>query len=377
MEELNLDEKIYKQSKNYKSLIKFNKLNKYFLFPILFAIFYFISNLFEELIDQTEVIKKGIFIKSIAFDLPNIFAGLFYFISCSKDNDDEENYQSNTIAEHYYKEEIKKIGYIIKSKKNIMLIILLSLMSVINDFLCVLIKGETIFEERLFYLFFIPLFSKIILKENIYKHQYFSLLISLIGSIFLIIPICFDLKNNSIIPNILNVIKGINYPLFLVLIKYLVEKSYIPPLKVCLVIGIISIIINVIGYTIYCLIIYDFSLFTDCLDFSLVEKKSVIIIYFIMYFLFLTASQLTLYLSISYFSPTLINVTAIISTLLLWIAKAIFLKYTPKIEIIFNPIGYIIALISTFIYNELIIFNCCGFNKNIKIFVNKKIYEEP
>ena len=100
-----------------------------------------------------------------------------------------------------------------------MLIILLSLMSVINDFLCVLIKGETIFEERLFYLFFIPLFSKIILKENIYKHQYFSLLISLIGSIFLIIPICFDLKNNSIIPNIPNVIKGINYPLFLVLIN--------------------------------------------------------------------------------------------------------------------------------------------------------------
>ena len=88
------------------------------------------------------------------------------------------------------------------------------------------------------------------------------------------------MKENDITPNILNVIKGINYPLFLVLIKYLVEKSYIPPLKVCLVIGIISIIINVIGYTIYCLIIYDFSLFTDCLDFSLVEKKSVIIIYF-------------------------------------------------------------------------------------------------
>ena len=57
MEKLNLDEKTDKDAElievnlKNKSLITFSKLNKYFLFPILFAIFYFISNLFEELID--------------------------------------------------------------------------------------------------------------------------------------------------------------------------------------------------------------------------------------------------------------------------------------------------------------------------------------
>ena len=256
-----------------------------------------------------------------------------------------------------------------------MLIILLSLMFVINDLLCVFIEEETIFDERLFYLFFIPLFSKIILKENIYKHQYFSLLVSLIGGIFLIIPICFLLTKKDIIPNILNFIKGINYPLFIVIIKYVVEKSYLPTLKICLIIGIISIIINIIGYCIYCSIIHDFSLFTNCLDFSEVNKF-IISVYSILYFLFTTASRLTLYLSIFYFSPTLIMVTAIISPLFLWIAKAIILQYASTMEIIFNPIGYLIALFSTFIYNELIIFNCCGLNKNTKKFVNKRILAE-
>ena len=86
-------------------------------------------------------------------------------------------------------------------------------------------------------------------------------------------------------PNILNLIKGINYPLLLVLIKYLVEKFYYPPLKICLIIGIISIIINLIEYTIYSLIIHDFSLFTDCLDLTKINKLKMIILS-ILYFLF-------------------------------------------------------------------------------------------
>ena len=45
-------------------------------------------------------------------------------------------------------------------------------------------------------------------------------------------------------------------------------------------------------------------------------------------------------------------------------------------EIYFNPIGYVIALFSAFIYNEIIIFNFCDLNKNTKKFVNKRIKKE-
>ena len=166
-------------------------------------------------------------------------------------------------------------------------------------------------------MFFIPLFSKIILKQDIYKHQYLSLLISFIGAIFLIIPLCLNFKKEFIVPNILNFIKEINYSLFLVIIKYLVKKFYFPPLKISLIIGLISIIINLIGYIIYCLIINDFRLFTECFEFSRVENKLKISILFILYFLFTTFSQLTLFVSLFYFYPTLITVSDIICPLLL------------------------------------------------------------
>ena len=259
-----------------------------------------------------------------------------------------------------------------------MFFLLLGLINAIDDLLCVLIENnQNVFDERLFYLFFIPLFSKIILKENIYKHHYLSLLISLIGGVFIIIPIClvFDIKKD-IMPNILDFIKAINFPLFLVIAKYIVEKYFISPLKIILIVGIISIIINSIGYTIYRLIINDFSLFTDCFDFFQVENKIKIIIYFVLFFLFGIASDLTLFLSLFYFSPILIMVTYIVSPLLLWITEAIIISIPPKMEIIFNPIGYIITLISTLIYNELFIFDYCDLNKETKKFVNKRLDKE-
>ena len=47
----------------------------------------------------------------------------------------------------------------------------------------------------------------------------------------------------------------------------------------------------------------------------------------------------------------------------------------PKI-IILDSIGYIIALFSSLIYNELIIFNCCGLNRNTKKFIHMRISRE-
>ena len=52
----------------------------------------------------------------------------------------------------------------------------------------------------------IPLFSKLILKENLYKHQYLSLMISIIGWILLNIPIFLKLKKEDILDNFLNLI---------------------------------------------------------------------------------------------------------------------------------------------------------------------------
>ena len=93
MENLNSDDKIDQNeelteiSNKNKSLIKFSKVNILFLFPILFAIFNFVSNLFESLIDDTKVITKPQFIKSILYNLPNVFAGSLNFLPCFRSNE--------------------------------------------------------------------------------------------------------------------------------------------------------------------------------------------------------------------------------------------------------------------------------------------------
>ena len=46
------------------------------------------------------------------------------------------------------------------------------------------------------------------------------------------------------------------------------------------------------------------------------------------------------------------------------------------IEVIVNPIGYLIVLFSSLIYNEIIILNFLGLSKNTKIFVEQRVNKE-
>ena len=115
----------------------------------------------------------------------------------------------------------------------------------------------------------------------------------------------------------------------------------------------------------------------ESLDFSYVENKFVLSLYFIATFIFATGLQFFTLLVIFYFSPILLMVTDIISPFLLWIALTIENKSSTEIlELILNPIGYVIVLFASLIYNEIIIFNFCGLNKNTKKFIEERLYKE-
>ena len=373
------EEELPEMKETKRPIITFAKLNKYFFIVILCPIFCMLTNFFALLIDEIEIIKRDELLYSILSDFSYIFAGMFYFISYfrvnyNKNNDSSSNIENNNSGIVYIYNE--SIIYNYNPYKIIILIILLSLINGIEDILIIFIGDNNFFEERLYYFFFIPLFSKFILKQNIFKHQYFSLLLAIIGNVFLFIPVCLVFKKEDIIPNILNFITGIIYPLFLVIIKFISEKYYISPLKIGLLIGIITIFIHFILYTIYSLIVYkDLTFFKDSFDFNPIENKFKISVYIILLILFnITLNLLTL-LALFYFSPTLIMITDIISPFLLWIAKTI--KDGGKInELILNSIGYVIVIFSAFIYNEIIILNFCGLNKNTKTFVNQRLKKE-
>ena len=372
-------EEFYEIEDNKKSIITFSKLNKYFLIPFLCPVFFMLTAIFEYLISKDKVAYNRDFLSSIFTNLYFIFAGLFYLIPYFKVNFNKKNVSASIVERNNSEEKyLNNIGKIDKYKscKISMLIILLSLIIVAQDFLVIYLIDEMVFDERIYELFLIPLFSKFILNENIYKHHYFALIISIIGVIFLLIPVCLYISMEDIIPNILNLTNGITYSLFLVIIKYIIEKYYIHPLKICLLIGIVSLFFTGIVFIIYSLIKYnDLSYFNDSFDFFQKEIKFTLIIYIILYILFNMIAELLCFLAFTYFSPTLLVITIMITPFIAWIIESI--KNGVQIpDDVLYPIGYIIVIFSAFIYNEIIIFNFCGLNRNTKKFVNQRLDKE-
>ena len=357
------------------SLVTFAKLNKYFLIPFLCPIFCTLTNYFLGELMKSSAIKKVEFIGLIYVELSYVFGGLFHFVSYfSLKVKKEKERNSNTGITYIYNESGKNYNI----TKVLLLILLMGILMGINEFIIIFSRNEcnNLFEFRLYFLFFIPLFSKFILKENIYKHQYLSIIIAIAGVILLIIPVCLEFQKGDIIPNILNFIAGIGYPLFLVDIKYISQKYYIAPLKLSLLFGIVSIILTCFIFIIYSLIKYhDFNYFNDMVNFSESDDKTKIIIYIIITFLFAITLRVLTLLAIFYFSPTLIIVTDIISPMLSWIIYTI-QNCESIIYAIINPIGYLIVLFSSLIYNEIIIFNFCGLSKDTKKYVDLRVNEE-
>ena len=355
-------------------LVTFAKMNKYFLFPFLCPVFCMISTYFNEKILTSKVKIKDYFVLVYA-DLTYAAGGLLYFISYykqkrNKANDSYSN-RIKLLKSFNNKQETKK-----NPVKKWLLIVLISILILIYTIFTALYMDKHLFEKRLYFVLFIPLFSKIILKEEIYKHQYLSLIISLIGIILFIIPVSLVFEQDDIIPNILNFIGGVSISLFFVLVKYVNLTFYMSPLLICLSSGIIMVIITLLGFFIFSLIDYhDLSYFKDSLDFSEEANIASMIIIIIVNFICFSTLNVFTFLTLFYFSPILVMVTDIISPMLFWIAKTI--ENGPIMpDVIIYPIGYIITLISCLIYNEMIILNFYGLNKNTKKFVEKRQSEE-
>ena len=98
-------------------------------------------------------------------------------------------------------------------------------------------KNNHVFEQRLYIVFSIAFFSKIILRNNIYKHQILSLFISFIGLLLLFIPVMFVIEIEDTVANILVFLTSILFGLFFVLIKHLTDYYYISPYLLLLYLG--------------------------------------------------------------------------------------------------------------------------------------------
>ena len=361
-------------------LFTFAKINKYFIIPFLCPVSCMMGNFFINLILHENELKNKEFPIIMVGGLCNFVGGILYFISSIRTKTEET--RENAIVYRERQRSLSSIKYIYNDglKKNKLKIfgflMIMSIFSVLPE-ICSLYSHENhIFEERMYFLFFIPLFSKHILKNDIFNHQILSLFISFIGMIFLFIPILLVIETDDIFLNICTVITSIGYSLYLVLAKYLMHSYYLSPYLCLLYLGIISEVLVIIGYVIYSLIAYqNLSFIIDCFDYSGVESGIKIFFCYVGTFIFGTILQVLSILVIFYFSPTLLMVTDIISPMLSWIVLSI-TNGESIFNIIFYSLGYCIVLLASLIYNEIIICNFYEFNKYTKKYLEERQKEE-
>ena len=365
-------------AKNYQKehfYISCGKLNKYYIIPFICPVICMGAHYILGLINRELKDKQLLLI--LFREITYVITGFLYFVSVfqqkvekGKQSFDNER---KTILKSSHLGTLSVNSINVKEKKSILkkwlLIILVSLLLIVYEAIPLFNIDKHIFDERFFILICIPLLSKLILKENIFRHHYFALTISFTGMIVLFIPVALVVNRDDIVANILKCIFSIGYSLFLIIIKYITNVYYISIFKICLIFSIMSICFTIIGFCIYSLIDYkDFTYIKNNFDFSEVENGTKIIIYFVATFILSIIVDFLLLIIILYFSPILFMVTDIIHPLSMFIVNSI-ANGVSMPNVILYPIGYLIVLLGSLIYNEVLILNFCGLNKNTKKFV--------
>ena len=349
-------------------LFSFAIINKYFIFPFLCPIFCMLTNSSYLLVDgDINDEKKHNFLNCMLQFLSYLPGGLLYFVTFIRTKTNETRNKAIINIESS-PNNIKYIYNAVELKKNECKIIgYLIIMSIIYSFayLSLMFRSKNEFEYRMYFFIFLPLLSKYILKIDIFSHQILSLIISIIGMILLFIPTLTKIGTDDILYNVLLFFRTISQSLNLVLIKLITQNYYLSPYLCLLYLGIFSSFFTFIGYLIYSLIKEgNLSIITNSFNFS--EMNGLLVLIIVGIFFFVTLYNILTILTIFYFSPNLLMVTDIISPILFWILLIIKGEKEESYVIILNIIGFMIALFSSLLYNEIIVLNFCGFNKNTK-----------
>ena len=342
--------------------IEFGKVNKKLLIPVLGGIITLIYVSTRQKISKYKVLTKNPFVLNIYVSIGMILAFIPHLIlknQIKKPNINSRDLLNESIFGNHH------LIYITDNKKINVRKYLLILFSEIFDFaqivLCSLFYINCIYSFWTFDILLMSLFSRIILKIQLYRHQYISIIIIITCGLIMNILEYYkevDVEDKLDFFGILmSFLSEICLCLSFFVIKYNMEKTFCSPYEICIWEGILSLIFNTIilivanclklnildiqypdnfydlfgNYDIYdfliCLIvvismaIYNIALFTTCYFF---DACYILIISIIIQF----------YYSLKAFNNAILN---ILSFICLIIVSLVFLVYIEIIEVnIFN-----------------------------------------
>jgi len=350
-----------------KKYFSFAKINKYFIFPFISPIFIFIRELLLEYSKgKTSGIRKILqyeFNDGLMHSSCILFYIFIYFRTKTEKTKEENDYYKKIASNNIYSKKIRENKFKI-------FFIILTIAIGYNNYISskMLLKGKTIFEIRIYHVIFNTIFCKIILGYEIYKHQLLSLILILIGWVFISIPVFIKLTTDDIYYNVLFFFGAIFYPLYLVLLKYIIENYYISIYLDMFFIGVILLILSTVLTIINSTFVYsDFSDLINIFD----SAYNKILLFFA--FFSGTIVKFIFCIIIENFSPNIFVLTNVISSIITWIYNVGFKKKPDTTSnIICLSIGYFIILISCFIYNEIIILNFFNLNENTNFNIKER-----
>ena len=351
---------------NQKKYFSFAKINKYFIFPFISPIFIFIRELLLEYSKgKTSGIRK---ILQYEFNdgLMHISCILLYIITYFR----TKTKKAKEGNDYYLKKLTNIYSKIIRENKFKIFFIILTIAIGYNNYVSskMSLKGKTIFEIRIYHVIFNTIFCKIILGYEIYKHQLLSLILILIGWVFISIPIFIKFTVDDIYYNVLFFFGAIFYPLYLVLLKYAIENYYISVYLYMFFIGVILLVLSTLLTIINSAFIY--SNLSDLINiFDSADNK------LLLFFAFFSGTivKFIFCVIIENFSPNIFVLTNVISSIITWIYNVGFKKKPDTTtNIICLSIGYFIILIACLIYNEIIILNFFNFNENTNFNIKER-----
>ena len=372
-------------------LFSLNRMNKYYLFPFLVPIVCFSTKFFSEIMkvndgeikDVSKVTEENchsfVFLYEMINSTSIIFSGLLYFVSIIRNKTNNKANIGNNIIGSINTGESSVLQPKNKSNRLFEILLILGMSLIISSYN--ILKGyaakHPTLEKRLYFLFFFTLINLLIFKKPIYRHQIVSLTIGGIGMVMIFgVFFYYNLGDKyEYIYDVLLFFGSFLYSLYLVLVKYMSDNKGYSPFLLLFLIGIFSTIMSLVGYMIYSKIRYgDLTIISNmfhCRDDMYVcfEHYYVKII---MYFIINAILQVLIFLVCYYFSPEVFAISDIISPFLSFVYGLIDKKDTRVGYIILDTIAYIIIILASFVYNEIIVCNFWHLNENTWKAITKK-----
>ena len=221
--------------------ISFGECNKYLFYPLIGGIFNFIFNAILYLIPEKAEINKHPFVLGMNAGLGMslaIIPILYTHYKFSKIHK-TENLKATKALEN------KRNNFKIKLEKYL-IIILCAFLDFTQKILIFVFSKNLTNNVWIFNIIFLNIFTSMLYKNPLYKHQYISSGIMILGGIGLNIINLYYLKSNEVSLLLLSIFIEIIYSLAIVLAKFGMDYRFCSPFEITFYEGIFALIINII-----------------------------------------------------------------------------------------------------------------------------------